>query len=208
MITTLNEFLGQPNMLYHALDFNKLEKFLKDDIIPGYSYQRYWKDGLMRKDNDPDYNNSNWYKGISTTRDMNFAKEWSHTFIVLDQDKIKQDYKVVPYQWNYSIGADYVKDHKKEREEFIITGYEEDENMLHIPKGSIKPLSKYIIGFYLSDYTIAVEKEYTQKLIGEFEDLYLGLYRDREREEIKNYMNKQGDDISNIKKQLKQLKDI
>ncbi len=63
-------------MLYHGLDFNKLETILREDKIPGYTSQRYWKDGLRRKDNDPDYNNSMYYKGISTTRDINFAKQW------------------------------------------------------------------------------------------------------------------------------------
>ncbi len=126
------------------------------------------------------------------------------TFIVLNQDKLKQDYKIVPYQWNYSIGSDYIKDHKKEREEFVITDYVDD--FYHdVSFGSIKPLSKYIIGFYVSDYVISVEKDELVKLISEFEDLYLGHYRDNERNAIKNYMTFQGDDITNIKNQLKNI---
>ena len=202
MITTLNEFLGQSNLLYHGLDFYKLEIFLREDRIPGYSGQRYWKDGRRRKDNEKDYNESMWYKGISTTRDLNFAKQWGQTIIVFDKDKLKQDYKIVPYQWNYSISADYIKDHKHEREEFIVTGYA-DDLYPDISFGSIKPLSKYIIGFYVSDYTISVENKYLVELIDEFEDLYLGHYRNHEKDTT--YKTQQGDDITNLKKQLRNL---
>ena len=166
LITEFNNFLKyhyQP--LYHALTGERAYKFLTENKIPGYSFQRYWKDGKLRKDNEEDYETSYFYKGISTTRDLDFAKSWKDIIFVLNQDELRKKYKIVPYQWNATIGADYIKDHKKEKEEFVITGYFKNSfykiksfykrtkllNKLQKSIGEIKPLDDYLIGIHISN---------------------------------------------------------
>jgi len=201
MITKLYEFLNQSTYLYHNLDIERLYEFIENDELLGYSSQRFWEDGLGRKDNDSDYETSYWYKGISTTRDLNFAKYWGkHAIIVFDRDKLKTKYKIVPYQWNYTIGADYVKDYKKEREEFVVTGIQKKWDYLKAV-GSIQPLSKYMKGFYLVD-----EKNIYKNDIEFYKELknkkyFLGTYNIGNRDI--DYMKTQTKDITDIKKKLR-----
>ena len=112
------QFLNK-NILFHALKFEYALNALRDDKIQGRTTQRYWKDGLRRKDNDPQYEDSFWMKGFSCTRDFEFAKNWGAIVFVFDKDKIKESKKIVPYAWNY-MRKHCTPDHKKEREEFVI----------------------------------------------------------------------------------------
>lgn len=69
-------------------------------------------------------------KGISTTRDIEYAKGWGDVIYLLDKDKIRQHFKVIPYSWGYSIPQSSTPGmgqtlfhkfrHKREREEFIV----------------------------------------------------------------------------------------
>lgn len=135
-------------------------KALRDDELVGSSAQRYWPDGKRRMDDAPDYRESFWMKGLSMTRDIDYAKQWGDVVMVFDQRLLSQRFKFEPFNWGYSIpGGNH---HKREREEFLVlkkTGETfGDENWPHgkldtkrfrEPEGSIKPLSKYLIGFWL-----------------------------------------------------------
>jgi hypothetical protein len=103
--------------VFHALTVERAVNILKNNKIQGFTHQRIWPDGIRRKNNDPEYNNSYTIKGISTTRDFNFAYIWGDVILILNLDDIKRSKKVIPYSWNYS--DRYCSNYKKEKEEFI-----------------------------------------------------------------------------------------
>lgn len=120
------------NVLFHGVKANHALEQLNKGLIEGYTHQRYWIDGLRRKDNHPEYESSYILKGISTTRDLEYAKKWGQVIYILDKEKIRNRFKVLPYSWGYSIPDSTTPGmgktifhkfrHKKEREEFIVLG--------------------------------------------------------------------------------------
>ena len=147
-------------------------KALRDDELVGSTTQRYWPDGKRRIDDDPEYKDSFWMKGLSMTRDMEFAKMWGDVVLVFDQRLLSQRFKFEPFNWGYSIPSG--NHHKREREEFLVlkkTGDTfggndwtmADSKRFREPEGSIKPLSKYLIGFWL-DQELNTPEGYTHGL--------------------------------------------
>lgn len=161
--------------LYHGMKYNHLVQALKADKLEGRTSQRFWGDGRRRTEDDPEYRNSYWMKGFSLTRDKKYAMGWSDTCLVLDQELLRQRFSIEPYAWNYHYSGKHGRrDHKKEREEFLITKKSHDSyqlkpeypgddekrvdiNRLKSPEGEIKPLSKYLLGFY-------VDQEYAEAI--------------------------------------------
>jgi hypothetical protein len=161
---------------------------LENNSLGGYSFQRTWAGGKRLKDDMPGYNESDYLRGISATRDPEYANNWNDVIFVFDLDKIKTKYKIVPYNWGYSIGGGYRQDYrsKREKEEFIATGYnkgfEDDKNnekfikMISKPNGYIEPLNKYLIGFYISNHIGKyMNEEFREYLINHKK--YLGMYK-------------------------------
>ena len=107
------------NILFHALSPEYALIALEKNILEGRCTQRYWVDGLRRKDDNPLYESSYWMKGFSCTRDFDFAKNWNAVVFVFDKDKIKESKKIIPYAWNYG-RSKCIPNHKKEREEFVL----------------------------------------------------------------------------------------
>jgi hypothetical protein len=173
--------------LYHAIKSDRAIKALEENKLGGYSIQRTWEGGKRLKDDQPGYEESNFMRGISTSRDIDYCARWNDVIFIFDQDKLKNKYKVVPYNWGYSIGRGYKQGSrsKREREEFVITGFSEglknnDRNlkfmeMINKPEGYIEPLDKYLIGFFISD---RVEKyiDEKDKTILKSHKKYLGVY--------------------------------
>lgn len=114
----MKEFKLCDNPLYHGVKLDNVVKILEEEKLSARTTQRYWPDGLRRKDKDKQYQSSLVMKGWSTTRDFYFAGAWSDVVLVLDKDKIQQNFEIIPFSWNYSING--LTDHKKEREEFIV----------------------------------------------------------------------------------------
>jgi hypothetical protein len=120
------------NVLFHAVKAEYALEQLTNGFIEGHTHQRYWADGLRRKDNHPNYEDSYILKGLSTTRDIEYAKRWGQVIYVLDKEKIRNQFKITPYSWGYSIPDSTTPGmgktlfhkfcHKREREEFIILG--------------------------------------------------------------------------------------
>lgn len=120
------------NVLFHGVKSHHALQQLNEGVIEGYTHQRYWNDGLRRKDNHPDYESSYILKGISTTRDLEYAKNWGQVVYILDKEKIRNRFKVLPYSWGYSIPDSTTPGmgqttfhkfrHKREREEFVVLG--------------------------------------------------------------------------------------
>ncbi len=151
------------SLLYHAIKSDRAIKALNENKLGGYSFQRTWKGGKRLKDDNKKYYKSDYFRGISTSRDIEFCAKWNDVIFVFDREKIKNRYKILPYNWAYHIGNDYKqRSIKREREEFIITGFNENikrdprnlkfMKMLETPNGYIEPLDKYLIGFFISDY--------------------------------------------------------
>jgi len=174
--------------LYHAIKSDRAVKALEENKLGGYSTQRIWDDGKHFKDDQPEYDKSNFMRGISTSRDIDYCANWNDIIFIFDQDKLKTKYKVIPYNWGNSIGRGYIQGSrmKREREEFIITGFskglKKDKHnikfmkMIDKPKGYIEPLDRYLIGFFISD---KFEKYHDEKDKEFFKShkKYLGIYK-------------------------------
>ena len=183
--------------LYHALKSDRAIKALSENKLGGYSIQRIWEGGKKLKDDQPGYDESDFMRGISTSRDIDFCAKWNDIIFVFDQDKLRNKYKIEPYNWGNSIGRGYIqKTIKREREEFVITGYSKSHminpktgkkykndwkrldnfsKMIENPNGYIEPLDKYLIGFFISE---RVEKyiDEKDKAILKSHKKYLGVY--------------------------------
>jgi hypothetical protein len=107
--------------LYHGVKLEVAVKIIESDEMKGSTTQRYWQDGKVRKDDDPDYETSKWMKGWSMTRSFDFAFLWSGIVFEFDKNDLKKDFEIKPISWNYTIGRGYEADHKKEKEEFVIS---------------------------------------------------------------------------------------
>lgn len=129
-------------------------------------FQRIWPGWKRLKDDHPDYFKSQFLRGISLTRDFDYAKNWNSVVFEFDQEKLRSKWKISPYNWGYSIGRGYRQGirAKREREEFLITGLTDrdprdkdfrglgNESPLTKPVGSIRPLDRYLIGFWINEY--------------------------------------------------------
>lgn len=162
-VVSWDEFLNESMSrapLYHAIKTSYATKALQKDSLACHGFQRTWPGGKRLKDDEPGYYQSWWMRGISLTRDLNFAKNWESVVFVFDQDKLMTRYRIVPYNWGYSIGRGHVQgsNAKREREEFLVTSivrkplegsdFIEERDK---PGGYIRPLSSYLNGFYIVD---------------------------------------------------------
>lgn len=161
-------FEGRDAKLYHGYSKPEFAALaIKNNELSATTAQRFWADGKRRKDNDPEYKNSYWMKGVSTTRDFKYAKSWGNVVFSLDQSKINQNYKIIPFNWGYSIPSG--NDHKREREEFVVKkstldnyfdSFDDDEpedkqfnfNRFNSVEGSIKPLNKFLTGIWMDQW--------------------------------------------------------
>lgn len=115
-------FEGRDAPLYHGVRFDYAIDQLENNRIEGRTTQRFWPDGRRLKDNDPEYENSFWLKGVSLTRDIDYAKHWADIIYVLDQRLLAQRYKIIPFNWGYANTRTRGVDPKREREEFVVLG--------------------------------------------------------------------------------------
>jgi len=164
--------------LYHGIDkLDYAELALKNNEIAATSTQRFWADGRRRKETDPDYRSSFWMKGVSMTRDINYAMNWGNVVFILDQNILRQKYKIIPFNWGFS--GKYQSHAKREREEFVVKKSTWDDYM-HLPtedepettldlnrfmgpEGSIKPLNVFLKG-------ILVDEEFSEN--GKYPEMF------------------------------------
>ena len=165
--------------LYHAIKFERAKLALDKNKLDCYSFQRIWPEGKRLKDDHPDYYKSQYLRGISLTRDFNYAKSWNDIVFEFDQDKLKNKFKITPYNWGYSIGKGYKQgsNSKREREEFLITGITQELN-INEPVGSIEPLDRYLTGFWIDDFLTTLSGyDDIEELMNQ--PLFSGFYRER-----------------------------
>lgn len=112
---------GRDAPLYHGVRFDYAIEQLQKNRIEGRTSQRFWPDGRRLKDNHPEYEDSFWLKGVSLTRDIKYAQHMGDIVYVIDQRRLSQRYKIIPFNWGYS-GKHRQVDPKREREEFVVLG--------------------------------------------------------------------------------------
>lgn len=107
--------------LWHAMSIENALSAINDGALTPHTSHRVWRDGVKRKDNHPEYEDSLWATGWSLTRDKNFALKWGPIILEFDKQEIKNNFKIMQISWNYTIPK-INTDHKKEREEFVLSG--------------------------------------------------------------------------------------
>lgn len=111
---------GRDAPLYHGVRHNHAIEQLQNNRIEGRTTQRFWPGGKRLQTDHPDYNESFWLKGVSMTRTFAYAKSWADIVYVIDQRKLSQRYKVIPFNWGYSNPKG--TNPKRETEEFVVLG--------------------------------------------------------------------------------------
>lgn len=100
--------------LYHGIKLEHLASLLTRSSLEVRTVHRYWRDGLRRFDDhrEENYNNCEWIKGISMTRDFDYAARWGEVVLVLNWNELKKNLTFIPVAW-FKIHP------KREREEFL-----------------------------------------------------------------------------------------
>ena len=107
--------------IWHSIKKENIEAIFSENRLEARTTQRYWKNGMVYRDNERDvYENSHYMKGWSFTRDKDYAFSWGCVTLLLDWDAIKRDFKTKPISWNYR-SAYCRQNFDKEREEFIVS---------------------------------------------------------------------------------------
>lgn len=114
---------GARQNLWHAIKVENCIQAIADNELKPYTSHRYWPDGKRYKESDLNYEDSFWMYGWSTTRQKEYAMGWNSVVLELNFDKIKQNFEIKPFSWNYLFSHNN-KMKKQEFEEFIISHYE------------------------------------------------------------------------------------
>ena len=132
----------QVGLLYHVTTPEKLKKILDSNTLKG-SYIS-WDGG------DTDF------LGISTTRNKNFLYDDNKIQIVLNGDKISNNYKIQPYDY---WGREYnIPDEPQIKDE--------DEEIIKVGKDGLKNIKNYIIK--INDFTDSLnENILNEAIVGE-----------------------------------------
>jgi len=107
--------------VWHAIAAKHITGILDDMALQPFTSQRYWENGQRYKDDHPEYENSKWMYGWSMTRKKEYAMNWNCIVFELDLDKIKEQFEVKPFSWNFLFTHN--ADNRKEHEEFVIAHY-------------------------------------------------------------------------------------
>lgn len=104
--------------LYHGTDFIAIQKIINSGIEP---YTMHYSGKIGKNQNFKDLYGTEYAKGVSTTRNLSFAKTWRSGIVLeLNQEKLNQKYKIIPYQYWQATGLSRPRD-RNEFEEFIMT---------------------------------------------------------------------------------------
>lgn len=110
--------------VWHAIGEKHIIEILDNMALKPYTRQRYWDDGVRHKDDHPEYENSKWMYGWSMTRKKEYAMDWNSFVVELDLDKIKEQFEVKPFAWNFLFT--HKADTRKEHEEFVVAHYSKE----------------------------------------------------------------------------------
>lgn len=109
------------------------------------------------------------WKVVSFSRNKDFIYEDKPVTFEIDQDKLSQNYKIVPFDYSYKIDHEASRKFQRESPDF------ESEEMVH---GDIKDIHKYILSIRLNDninryknYKYGTKEEYREA----YDDLIVAL---------------------------------
>lgn len=114
------------DVLFHGVKHQYAKEILTRQSILGYTHQRYWENGKKHNEDDPEFDNSFRMKGISMSRDLEYALNWADVLLVFDRTKIKHRHKIEPYAWSHHFSKSYASNNpnspssKKEREDYVV----------------------------------------------------------------------------------------
>lgn len=153
--------------VWHAISAEHITQILDNMSLQPFTRQRYWEDGQRYKDDHPEYENSNWMYGWSMTRQKEYAMGWNSIVFELDLDKIKEQFEVKPFAWNFLFT--HKTNNRKEHEEFVIAHYGKES----IPEMKQADIDRDVLIFELEDklYKLTNDDDKT-KLKSEIDDLY------------------------------------
>ena len=159
----LTDFIleGPDAPLYRAMQLEFALDSLNANKIAGTTKHRFWKHGKRYNDAHPEWDDAFWMKGVSLTRDIKFAQSWATVVFQLDQRRLQQTYKIIPFNWGFGIAGGY-NHHKMEREEFVVlkktfdrywneTHDSKDHERWKMPEGAIEPLDRYLVHIYADE---------------------------------------------------------
>lgn len=111
------------NKLWHAMKIENAIKALSNGFLEPHTSHRFWKDGILRNDSHPEYEDSNWRHGWSLTRNKQYAISWGQVILEFDKDEIRKTHKITPVCWGALITRKPKFGHgKRETEEFVLSG--------------------------------------------------------------------------------------
>src|ERR1039458_3304032 len=140
-INDIFEAVGRSAPLYHATNIDSIQQILSGNqlsactlhtqniVYPSVRNKRIGKSKLM---------------GVSLTRDKAYADQWADTILVLDQEKLRHNYKISPVNYYKGDDQEYSHPDREEHEEFVV--------------GGIKNLNNYLLGIY---FPARLENNYT-----------------------------------------------
>lgn len=125
---TFKDFLIESRSapLYHGTNTTYLRDIIKVGIEPR-TLQNSKKIGVHNHTIRHDAGEGKYAKGVSTTRNFKFASAWGDGVVLeLNQRKLAQRYKIVPFQYFDTVGSRYKESSsskitRNEYEEFVIT---------------------------------------------------------------------------------------
>ena len=169
--------------LFHGVNLEHLPGILNRSTLEARTVHRYWRDGLRRFDHrEENYEDCEWIKGISMTRDFSYAAKWGECVVVLNWDELRKRFKFLPVSW-------FRSHPKREREEFLYfknegTIYKTDEESGRMSRDQLETMTSVIgevflsaaifHGFYLRTTNYKFNKEYEELTS---HPKFLGMYK-------------------------------
>ena len=132
----------QVGLLYHVTSPQRLEKILSSNTLKGSLLDFYGGKDFI---------------GISTTRNKNFLYNQNQIQIVLDGDKISNNYKIMPYDY-WGRSYDLPKNPQAR---------DEDEEVIKVGRDGLKDIKKYIVK--INDFTDSLNENIFQKSLDQTE---------------------------------------
>ena len=141
-IIDLFEAIGGSAPLYHATNLESVTSILsKNQLAADTTHAMMYINPVLR--GKPEGNKK--LAGVSLTRSKAFAEDWADVILVLDQEKIRHNKKLIPINYfNDEPDGSYSAQDREEFEEFVV--------------GAIAPLDKFISGIY---FPARLENDYT-----------------------------------------------
>lgn len=122
----ISSIMEKNQTIWHGVKEKHAKEIFENEVLKGRTTQRYFPDGHILVDRDPNYDKkSKWMKGISTSRDIAVSLKFGFIILKMNRDIIRNNFEIIPLNWNSTIQrSNYGFLHnnmKYEKEEFIIT---------------------------------------------------------------------------------------